>query len=1457
MLTLATRLRNIKAVQFCALSQAEWERFAIEIDKPYTRGGDPSGTPYDPRLGVLDNNVRCLTCGGTNKTCPGHFGFIRLAKPVYNLEYMDVVFWILKSVCPKCYSSLIPLETAEWMGLLNKHRLERLRAFVVKCESITICSCCGDPTPKITMKNNIIKITYGTKDKSTVLSAEKTLAILMQISNETMILLGFNENLLDDEKYTDKDLLKDDRDHVHAVRPESFIFTVFPVTPPQTRPWVYKGSDRRDDDLTEKYNVIIKTNNRLRLGHVPLKTTSKRKSTKLNDADRIRLEDDLDNHIWSLIDNTKEKNKTGRTHKGYRERLSSKEGHLQSYVAGKRVDETARSVIVGGGTRLRSGWTGMPESIAKILTIPEPVTTWNQVLLEKLLVDGKINRVKRQGYTINVAEVTKNFTRPFMWRGQPGLDVGDIVDRHIVDGDWGIFNRQPTLRIESMQGVRFKIMPGEFVLRLDLSQTKPLNADFDGDECNVHILQSMGARAECSTVMAVQNQILTRQSNSPIIGCVQNSTIASYLLTNIFPDSPNQHPTMVPIHLIHDIIVAADINTKRYFDLAKRARKLYPDFIVKKGKHYCFVDRVPGSLLISIVFPRDFSWKRETKTNEVYPVFEVEKGVITPASGPMCKKIIGGGANTAVHRLSKIPYSSKVAIDFISEVEIISAYYITHHGFSIGLADCLPTRYDQIESAKAKAQIECELILKSKRDPFEKERDINASLNQSMGIGPLLAKTSMEKGERNALVIMKKCGAKGTNDNNSQISAFVGQQNIDGKRMKPTLSYGTRTLTCFREGDQSPEARGFIGNSYLTGLNPYETWFHAATGRRGVITTALGTADTGYGQKKICKKQENIKQIIDGSARDSNGNVIQYLYGGDGMNAKHLIYVKGLDFPFFVDPYAIASTLNNRTELKRHRDPNAIKRKLDEDEIRNILVTLVAATPGILTEVTERATYNFRIILRALLFNVELYEENYEEFSSLIVDAFESNKSPAGEAIGLCSGSSIGEPTTQQNLSFFHSAGQTAKDVTLGIPRFKELLGATRNPSKPTCTVYLDDAQIAKDSQRYQRLKTIIDDENRKKEKKDKAQEKLTKLEDHSLSNMTFKAAKFVYITLGYLTKSFVLRYLPQKHMKKRMSPLNFVTYEEYQEQWWVTLALDLGIKPEIEPENWVIEVQLDLDRLYSYQITLQEISSKIEAESITNRGQTMSVIPSPDNLGRLEIYLNFSDIHSRVQSKVDLPFNSTRPLLTPENLDYFAARDVAIDFLKGVSIQGIKGVTKTYPRQDIETKEWLFDTQGTAFKDLLATRGVDTTRTISDDMWQIYEVLGIEATRRFLVKEITRIISFDGTYVNPRHIILLVDSMTHSGTITSVSRYGINRSVGPISKGMFEKPIDNFAEAAAFAEHDDMKSVASSVMFGTLAQVGTGVVDIKDAGKLPAQQRFVEPRKKPKNKHVERVKRT
>ena len=482
-------LKRIEFVQFGALTPQEILRYAVvEIYRPATKGSDLSGTPYDEHMGALENRKICLTCGHENKECQGHFGYIVLAEPVFNPIFLATVHKILSCICIHCVEPRISTERAKIEGILKQKKHKRLVLFFNKSKKVTTCPHCDKPLPTIDLKDTM-SLYYDNKKETEPITAKMVYDILCRISNDTMKLLGFNEDLAENEIFTMEEILIDeDRIHIHQIRPEAFVFTILPVMPPCGRPWVFKDSDKKDDDLTEKYNSILKVSNRLKLlkspGDLAAKKKGKRRETNSIESDKKKLLGELQMHVWTLIDNHQERARipsAGRAHKGICDRLTGKDGRIVINVGGKRVDFSGRTVIDGGGIYLEVGEIGLPKYMADILSEPERVTEKNKQVLQELVNNKGATYVIRANLedgtddTIRLNVVTKNYTKPFP------LQIGDEVARKLRDGDTVIFNRQPTLREESMTGVKIRVIP-DLCMRLPEAMTTPLGADFDGDK---------------------------------------------------------------------------------------------------------------------------------------------------------------------------------------------------------------------------------------------------------------------------------------------------------------------------------------------------------------------------------------------------------------------------------------------------------------------------------------------------------------------------------------------------------------------------------------------------------------------------------------------------------------------------------------------------------------------------------------------------------------------------------------------------------------------------------------------------------------------------------------------------------------------------------------------------------------------------------------------------------------
>ena len=1009
--------------QFGVLSESEWIKFAVcEVFKTKTKSKkseEVDNTPYDERMGVLENGKQCSHCGHRNKNCIGHFGYIRLEEPVFNEKFYTVTKNILKSICLECSSPRILRDEANLLGIISRLGPKRLSEYSVESDKVFSCSTCNNILPThIEDRDGEIYAVYS-KDKTAEgrhvapkehLSARKVYNIFTKVTNDTMSLLGFNQNLSSNPKFTNPDhfpyYFPDDNDtynkHRHQTRPESFIFTVFPVIPPASRPWVIAGDEKHDDHLTDKYDSIIKENNRLK-----------------NPKDRAKSLKDLKMHIHTLIDNNKDESKStnNQAQKGIFERIQGKEGMVNKNCMGKRVEKSARTVIIGGGSFVEIGEIGIPKRIAKDQTREEMVCEFNFEYLQNLVNTGKARYIKRGKTSIDLKPLTANFTKPY------DIKIGEIVERPIRDGDWAIVNRQPTLRQESMFCMRVKIHHDDtLAYRLPLEVTKALNADFDGDEINLHFPQNYYAIAECQEIMNINNFIVSAQNNSNICGSVQDTLDGAYILTNTWKNvfKKDDKSTFVEKGIFMDCLFSANLEDE-YTDLLERASKYYNSRSLGKkrnkraNREYGEFGEyeINGKILLSAALPRDLNYEKRTEVNKDYPVFKVKNGIILPKSGPLCEKTIGASTNSIIHKVW-LQYSPETARKIIASMSKLVYRWFPTHGFSMGISDCISSNQEDVYKELLKVELSSKEIIDKGVDI---EDNINNVLNGALNVGSKIANNTINKGEKNALVIMEKSGAKGKSENCAMICGFVGQQNVDGKRIKKTLTNGTRCLPHFKPGDDSPSARGFVKRSFIQGLSFTEVFFHAIGGRRGLIDTSQKTSESGYESKKISRKLEDLKACYDGSIRNSKGFLFQYVYGDDGMDPKYLTYPKGFNFPTFCVIQDVANRFCLCKKGRKYLSSEELGILFNYLKIGYVDRGKRSIKKDNPNPIYNKMNENMRNIVLKQLEDIKVCEKHIPKFIGEIYHAFLRAKVEYGYMAGLTAASSVGEPVTQMTLN--------------------------------------------------------------------------------------------------------------------------------------------------------------------------------------------------------------------------------------------------------------------------------------------------------------------------------------------------------------------------------------------------------------------------------------------------------
>ena len=822
-------MTEVDHLQFSILSNETAKKLSVaEINTHdvFEKGIPKHGGLSDLRLGTIDRQFKCQTCKQDALGCTGHFGHINLASPVYHICYIKYVFKILQCICIECKKPKLEL-TKKYNKRAKQHKYVH-----ELCKSKLKCVHCDAIQPKFTFEKYEIFMETDTKVR---IEPKDVYDIFSSLDDETVSLLGF--------------------DVVYS-HPKNMIMSVLLVPPPHVRPSICMDSSlRSQDDLTHKLCEIVKTNNLL---HKQIQSSATSESlTPLCDLLQYHVTTYIDNGIPGINQATQ---RTGRPLKALCQRLKSKEGRIRGNLMGKRVNFSARTVITAE-PNIDLDELGVPHDIAKNLTFPEKVTDYNKHILQAYVDNGPHAKIGTVG--ANIVH-QGNIQKDLRFINNITLQCGDIVDRHLKDGDLVVFNRQPSLHKMSMMGHKIKVMPHS-TFRMNVCATTPYNADYDGDEMNIHAPQSLSVKAEIQELMMVSHNMVSPQSNKPVIGIIQDTLLGCHKIT--------LKDTFIPRNLVCDICM--------------KIKKPVPFPAIYKPTPLW-----TGKQIINLLLPEDFNFERKSNlTNEKSNCTNDDSYVCIVngyiCSGNLDKRSLGSSEGGIIHLLW-LEYSHTAAKDFVSQIQYAVNHWLVHNGFSIGAMDIFINKDAEIQVERciddAKSKVN-QMINISKNSNVSYEPKINQLLNNAMSNAGLIVKENIDLSNNiNATVTG---GSKGSMFNIAQIMGCVGQQNVNGRRID--LGYTHRVLPHFMHHEITPEAKGFVENSYKKGLTPYEFFFHAMGGREGIIDTAVKTSETGYIQRRLIKAMEDLQVNNDHSVRNSSGDIISFVYGDDGLDASQLI----------------------------------------------------------------------------------------------------------------------------------------------------------------------------------------------------------------------------------------------------------------------------------------------------------------------------------------------------------------------------------------------------------------------------------------------------------------------------------------------------------------------------------------------------------------------------------------
>ncbi|QUC20783.1 uncharacterized protein UV8b_05024 [Ustilaginoidea virens] len=1307
------------------------------------------------------------------------------------------------------------------------------------------------------------------------------------------------------------------------VTPDMFFITTILVPPNRYRPEARTGESQiAEAQQNSLYKSILRNCSKMATVYHALN------GEKAGISQLHQAWTELQEGINALIDksmNPVQGAAAKRNEDGIKQKLEKKEGLFRKNMMGKRVNYAARSVI-SPDPNIETNEIGVPPVFAKKLTYPEPVTSHNFRDMQQAVINGvhkwpgafAIENENGQVVNLRNKSVDDRISLANQLLAPTSSNSSKTknkkVHRHLTNGDVVLMNRQPTLHKPSIMGHRVRVLPGEKTIRMHYANCNTYNADFDGDEMNMHFPQNEVARAEALQIADTDHQYLSGTAGKPLRGLIQDHISVSVALCN--------RDTCFSKEDYHQLVYSA-LRPESGHILGERLQ-LLPPAIMKPVRRWTgkqvistILKNIQPSNCGGLMMRQDAQIKSEQwgRHSEEGTVFVHDGEFIT---GILDKSQIGSSSGGFIHAIHEI-YGPAVAGKLLSSFGRLLTRYLNMRAFSCGIDDLRLTaageslRKDALRSAEAIGlQVAAEYVsLKEKSDASDplllerleevlrddnKQEGLDLLMNQATrGVTDAVQKACIPNGlekpfPKNQMQAMTTSGAKGSRVNASLISCNLGQQVLEGRRV-PLMVSG-KSLPCFRPFETHVRAGGFIINRFLTGIRPQEYYFHHMAGREGLIDTAVKTSRSGYLQRCVIKGMEGLTVAYDTTVRDADGSVIQFLYGEDGLDVTKQKYLS--DFSFILqnvtseaaqlryDPKIGERLGSKRAALLKYMKSAVKHAKVHDRNGKDPLAaTLNPSTNAFVTSeafyeaMTNYLNQNPEGLIREkndkssqYLPHVNLSKKNAE---MLFAMKYLRSLVEPGEAVGIVAGQSVGEPSTQMTLNTFHLAGHSAKNVTLGIPRLREILmTATREVSTPSMSLYpipelgFDAAEIFAKSISVLRLGQILDTVS--------VEETVGRGKIYGLAKIYTIKLKFFpsdeYSTTYAIRISDVMDTIEQKLLRTLLS---IVKREVKKRQAQETSATpDIGVKvgviemaaPQSQSEPRGEEVDDDdgdedatnakergnRSELVSYgpndedddaiqhQMARDELNedsgdddvgertNKTTAAGEDDYGDDVNDNKAPALFAKSrsnrvrDTYAEVTDFRSDEQTgawcNVTLEFDSGIPKVLMLNIVHEAVRKTVIQQIAGVGSCTLVD----------EKGERVIHTSGVNLRAMQRYSDfIDPHRIQTNDIGAVLSVYGVEACRNNIVRELSGVFGSHGIQVDNRHLNLIADYMTRNGDFTAFSRMGLKGNVSPFTKMSFETTLAFLKDAVLDGDWDDLTTPSSRLVMGRLGMVGTG----------------------------------
>ena len=1230
----------------------------------------------------------------------------------------------------------------------------------------------------------------------------------------------------------------------------------------------------------------------------------------------------IQNDVNAFIDSTKAQRESGGKVPipGIKQVLEKKEGLFRKHMMGKRVNYAARSVI-SPDPNIETNEIGIPPVFATKLTYPEPVTQYNIAELRQAVINGPDkwpgalqvqnedgSLVSLIGMSLEQRKALANQLMTPSSRGNWTQTLNKKVYRHIKNRDIVIMNRQPTLHKASMMGHKVRVLPGEKTLRLHYANTGAYNADFDGDEMNLHFPQNENARAEAFNLANTDSQYLTPTSGSPLRGLIQDHISAGVWLTNkdsFFTREQYQQ-------YIYGCIRPEDGHTThaKILTLPPAVIKPVPLWTGKQIISTVLLnltpEGMPGINLTSENKIKNEYWGEASHEHEV--IFK--NGELL--CGILDKSQYGASKYGIVHSLHEV-YGPSVAASFLSVLGRLFTNYITSTAFTCGMDDLYLTpegnkkRTDILETShdigrEAAAEVanlpkdtatdnpeflkRLEEILRDNNKSGILDAVSSSKVNAitSQVVSACVPAGTMKKFPQNSMQLMALSGAKGSNVNVSQIMCLLGQQALEGRRV-PVMVSG-KTLPSFKPYETDPMAGGYIKGRFFSGIRPQEYYFHCMAGREGLIDTAVKTARSGYLQRCLTKQLEGVHVVYDNSVRDYDGTLIQFMYGGDSVDVTKESHLTKFEFCLNnydallkkYNPSALIEHLDVETALKYSKKALKHRRKHSKEphyeQSSKYDPVLAKYNPAkYLGSVSE----NFQDKLEEFLEkNTKLFKShahvNEKKFRALMQLKYMRSLINPGEAVGIIASQSIGEPSTQMTLNTFHFAGHGAANVTLGIPRMREIIMTASSAIKtPQMTLPIlhdvtdEQADIFCKSISKVRLSEVVDkvtviETSTTTSRSYSIHMKFFNLEEYTEEYDISKEELQEIVSgafLDELESAIVKELRKQKRAGTHDISMAVATVPEYTETASSARLEENEDEKEYrektkqsvsyeDPDDDEIEAMRQAEKSSDEDELLSDKESDDESTATSTSPKDEDDVvdtATEDELHR--IIAEASKNMTKKQRDRQTSILSARRFTTGYNFDdengnwceIRLALTADSDKLLMVNIiEDIcrKCVIREVPRIDRcihpepENGKRVLVTEGVNFQAMWDQEAfIDVDGITSNDVVAVMNTYGVEAARTTIVNEINNVFSRYAISVSFRHLDLIADMMTRQGTYLPFNRQGMETSTSSFMKMSYETTLQFLTKAVLDSDREKLQSPSARIVLGKLNGLGTGSFDV------------------------------